>query len=390
MKRRKGITLIELVLTVALVGLVTQVVYSVFFAGTASYSVSTNKGFSQQDVRLVSDFLNRELKYISEFTDTQSDLANNYYSLKIEEIDGSNRLIKSHYEYDDKGNEDPADDELIVTPVNSLLGDWDSIFITNIVPDPTQPSVYDETKLGVNIYKSLDSFGFGKTSGSYNLDIEVSFLNTINNFREINVNLADGETLFYTKTQDTETKRNVLISSIPIEEEDDDDSTDTTRYSIQFVTNETSIPDYSIPGLMNETINISDLGVINGREFIGWYESPDFSGAKYLDTYKIKGNGSLYAQWGQIIDLNKPNDIIYVSNNNVFPPGNEGDVFSVGNNNGNTKVKLPIVYKVGSIFGVSKDLEITISGWTGSTSLMVTDDNQYIYILKETRFKIKI
>src|SRR5690554_877494 len=122
---RKGLSLIELVLTVALVGIVIQVIYSVFFVSTTSYSVSTNKGFSQQDVRLVSDFMANEIKYVSIFSDMQSDFSDNYYSLSIEEIDGNKKLVKKLYNYNDKGTEDINDDELETSILKSIPGDLD-------------------------------------------------------------------------------------------------------------------------------------------------------------------------------------------------------------------------------------------------------------------------
>src|SRR5690554_4931759 len=134
MKNRKGITLIELVLTVALMGLVIQGLYSVFFVGTNSYSVSTNKGFSQQDIRLASEFIKNELKYISYFKDNQVGFVDNYYSLSIGEIDGKKRLIKTFYEYQDQDTEDPSDDVLLETIQNSFDGVFDSLTIKTYEP----------------------------------------------------------------------------------------------------------------------------------------------------------------------------------------------------------------------------------------------------------------
>lgn len=63
-KKRKGVTLVELLLTLALLSIVMAVAYSVFFTGNKSYKTSTNIGFAQQDSRLIVDFINRELKGI--------------------------------------------------------------------------------------------------------------------------------------------------------------------------------------------------------------------------------------------------------------------------------------------------------------------------------------
>lgn len=82
MRNIKGITLVEVILTLALVALVIPVIYSIFFAGSTSHNVSTSKGFAQQDLRIASDFLTSELRLATDIS--KVDYENNeYYYLKI-------------------------------------------------------------------------------------------------------------------------------------------------------------------------------------------------------------------------------------------------------------------------------------------------------------------
>lgn len=70
-KNEKGVTLVELIISIALLLIVLQVIYSIFFVGSDSLSVSTNKGFSQQGVRNTNIFLESELKYANSFYSEQ-------------------------------------------------------------------------------------------------------------------------------------------------------------------------------------------------------------------------------------------------------------------------------------------------------------------------------
>lgn|GEM_PF-1979121 len=373
MRTRKGISLIELILTVALLGIVIQVVYSVFFVSTASYSVSTNKGFSQQDVRLVSDFITNEIKYVSAISDNQLDFTDNYYSLKVEEVDGISRIVKTLYTYDDKDNEDPSDDEIITSIIKSVPGIWDEITI-NTYYDPLE-------KVDIIISKTLDTFGFSNKSGSFELPLSVNLINDLGVFKEIqDLDLANGGILYYSVSGNTETKRNIIISNIPTDDEDNSEgSTDTNSYVVEFVTN-TTMSISPLSGLINTPITLNTTLTKTGQEFIGWYENAEFSGIKYYDSYVIKGNATLYAKWIEPITLNKSGYNILVTSKNVTQQDTEGKTFSVGNNNP-VQVKLPVVYKIGVNNGLIGELSIVVNGWSGTTgSLEVTAENQFIII----------
>jgi prepilin-type N-terminal cleavage/methylation domain-containing protein len=90
---RRGITLVELLIVLAIFGIVTQTIYSIFFVGNKSYNMSKNKGFIQQDVRIAADFINRELRIVKDIAKDQNVLEEKYYSLSVEE----GKLVKTMF-----------------------------------------------------------------------------------------------------------------------------------------------------------------------------------------------------------------------------------------------------------------------------------------------------
>lgn len=105
--KRKGVTLIELLLTLALISIVFVVAYSLFFGGDKSYKTSTNIGFAQQDNRLIVDYINRELKSIEKLYLEKP--TGNYYTLGL---DNNNRLRIS--------NSGDGSEKIIGPPIESL------------------------------------------------------------------------------------------------------------------------------------------------------------------------------------------------------------------------------------------------------------------------------
>lgn len=88
----KGMTLIELLIVLAIMGIILQVVYSVFFLGNKSFTISKNKGFSQQDARLVTEIVTKELRNAKKIDIDESKFNEDYYTLEFEEE--NNRLIR--------------------------------------------------------------------------------------------------------------------------------------------------------------------------------------------------------------------------------------------------------------------------------------------------------
>lgn len=87
---RKGISLIELVLAVAIVGIVIQVAYSIYFVGARSYETSKDMGFAQQEIRNLSMVLNNELRVAKEINTT--DLGLKYIKI-TPEVEGVDEIV---------------------------------------------------------------------------------------------------------------------------------------------------------------------------------------------------------------------------------------------------------------------------------------------------------
>lgn len=67
-KNRSGITLVELIIVIAIIGILTGVIGSIFFSGTKSFQVSKDKGFAQQEARLAATVITRELMTAMEWS----------------------------------------------------------------------------------------------------------------------------------------------------------------------------------------------------------------------------------------------------------------------------------------------------------------------------------
>lgn len=71
--KKNGITLIELILTLSLMAIVIQIIFSFYFVSNKSFETSKEIGFAQQDVRLVADYITNELKYARNIFTTNSE-----------------------------------------------------------------------------------------------------------------------------------------------------------------------------------------------------------------------------------------------------------------------------------------------------------------------------
>jgi len=93
---RKGMTLVELLLTVAIFSLVIQLVYSIFFVGQKSFVTSKDIGFAQQEARLPIDYINRQVRTAKNvyFVDPSSIAQYPYYSIGINNL---NQLEEIEY-----------------------------------------------------------------------------------------------------------------------------------------------------------------------------------------------------------------------------------------------------------------------------------------------------
>lgn len=114
MTNRKGMTLIEVIVTLAIAGIVIQVLYSIFIAGNKSFEFSQKRGLTQQNVRLATDFIDSELRYIDQLS--YEPFEGEYYSIEIKKSqvdDGLYSLEKREY-----GREHPPEGRPVRT-INS-------------------------------------------------------------------------------------------------------------------------------------------------------------------------------------------------------------------------------------------------------------------------------
>lgn len=65
---RNGITLVELVVTLAILSIIIQVAYSIFFVGNKSFATSKDIGFAQQELRNTSMALGNRIRMAKEIS----------------------------------------------------------------------------------------------------------------------------------------------------------------------------------------------------------------------------------------------------------------------------------------------------------------------------------
>lgn len=63
MKTKKGFTLMEVIITIALLGIILSVLYNILFFQIKTFSMSDKKSVAQSDVRYISDFIANEVRY---------------------------------------------------------------------------------------------------------------------------------------------------------------------------------------------------------------------------------------------------------------------------------------------------------------------------------------
>jgi hypothetical protein len=240
--QRKGISLVELVLTMAIFLIVLQVVYSIFFTGQNSFAVSNNKGFAQQGVRYGHIVISDELRYASSFISQEdfTSLVTNtrFYGLHIEE----NELIKTSYMYNSEASNYESL-EIMRIPV-----DWDQVEISNT----------NSGKLDILIYQDEDSMN--RTS-DYNLSYSLELINSNLLDSDLTWDLSNGDVVYYTLAEDSN------IGSISLSDEDN---------------GVTTPDDPSDPSVVNLTVSISEVKEKSGNS---WKKVDDVGG-----IYHIKKN----------------------------------------------------------------------------------------------------
>lgn len=97
--KSRGFSLIELLVSIGLMGIVILIIFSIFLTSNKIFNKTTNQSSNQQDVRLVADYITREIRSAKIISINENDVKkdnNKYYALifKIDSNDNKKYLIK--------------------------------------------------------------------------------------------------------------------------------------------------------------------------------------------------------------------------------------------------------------------------------------------------------
>lgn len=185
MKRNvKGITLIEVVLTLAILGIVITSIYTVFFAGQNAFSTGTNKGLAQESVRLAEVFLTDELKNTTGFIskgDFENKMIKNQkiYRLKYEK----EYLLLSEYKYNVENSSYDQKD------LRKLKGNWNKFIVSSLANGLLDVSIEQKEEL------------YNRES-TYPLDFSIKLVNNDNLRNDEVWDLISGDELYFVKSDD--------------------------------------------------------------------------------------------------------------------------------------------------------------------------------------------
>jgi uncharacterized repeat protein (TIGR02543 family) len=316
MKKRKGVSLIELVLTIAILSMVIQLVYSLLFAGKTSYSVSTNIGFAQQSTRLAGNFISEELRYASTLSDNKEAYDTDFYSISKVDYGDTSILVKTKYIFNDNGTpEDDTDDFYDEDILKTARGNWENISIIR----------NEETKLGLTIRATETS---GGRPSSFELPIKLDLVNIENTGEEnayipFEIDLSDGDYVYYRNSIDTEIRRRILI---PVEEAEEEPA----FFILTFDTNGGDTVEEMQITSGNEAI--LPIPIREGYAFVGWNTKSDGSGVSLGEKYTPVEDVTLYAVW--TVEDELLYTFRYLTNEGVYKEYqlNEGDSIPIPSN----------------------------------------------------------
>jgi uncharacterized repeat protein (TIGR02543 family)/prepilin-type N-terminal cleavage/methylation domain-containing protein len=321
-KNKKGITLIEVILTLAILAIVIPVVYSVFFAGVTSYSFSTNKGFAQQDLRRTADYLTNELRFVTDINDEALN-SGEYFSLQV---NGNGDLIKTKHVLQ-------VDGTILKSIMNTFPGNWSSIHIKN--------DISGVINIGLRQVENT-----GMKDAGYELSQSISTENSANMLNNLDVDLVQGDILYYQNTKLAALANDIYLTK-PEEAEG-------TNIVVNFYKNDgTNNLHHTILGEGGSLKNLPSSPTRSGYTFSEWTTNADGTGTPYgsnsSTTFTMPTNNTnLYAKWvetGTIskvqIDTAAGTDGVVKLDEITNPTKNKDGYFEVNKNIGSTiKLKL--------------------------------------------------
>lgn len=167
----KGITLIELIITLAIMIVVLQTIYSIFFVGNKSFNIGKNKGFAQQEGRIVADFINNELRVAKKISEDR--LMEKHYSLSL---NNNGQLSKKTYNED--GSEDVNEEKILSKNLRGI-----------------KFKGADGNKKGI-IYITIDVMEGEKSKNGQNYSLDINIL--LENLPDFDEDI-DPKIIYYTK-----------------------------------------------------------------------------------------------------------------------------------------------------------------------------------------------
>lgn len=99
-KKNNGFTLVELIVVLAIIPIVVGMIFFISSYGNKSYKMSLNQSYNQQDVRLVSDYIKRELRNANAICLTAAAIPSSnsvYYALTFKTVGTSKYLVKQTF-----------------------------------------------------------------------------------------------------------------------------------------------------------------------------------------------------------------------------------------------------------------------------------------------------
>jgi len=316
MKVRRGISLIELVLTTALIGLVIQIAYSIFFVGATSYSVSTNKGFSQQDIRLAANLLDSELRYVTDIN-SQAIYNGEYYSLHLENKDGRSYLVKSKHNYTGDGTEANREDMTTTSEISRVSGNWSNFSLKNDTPG----------RIDVHIIQT-ENMGFKESGFEMTQTIDTVNDGSLNS--GISIDFVSGNKLYYRNSKLYLLSRGIDINVL------EGGTGDGSLVTITFDSDGGSPATDTVTGESGSYVDYPENPTKSGYVFEGWYSQKYGGGEEYTGSQILLPveDVTIYANWiTGISQLTISNEIIVDEDTS---PNKDGERYIVNKSTGNS------------------------------------------------------